>query len=227
MTSASYLTMVSATLTIGGVSDAYDVTTQEDGDLFYAYASNVFTRNNCTLPQVGNSVPFSRSYPGATQMIADAEMSADASQFLLDGQANANSFGYCSIPSTPLWGNITEEENQIDGTSEYAKIMLRIYKGTSTTSAPSPIEANLQALPLPSIVIEYRQEGQYPVDPFSWSPTTLNQSEIQLITPNPPFPPEMNPLYPKQLISIHEGLTYMYYAAPGKARDEMFYIGSF
>lgn len=227
MTSASYLTAVSATLTIGGVSDAYDVTTQADAALYYAYASNVFTRNNCVLPQTGNSVPFARTYSGATQMIADAAKAADAAQFDLDGQANANSIGVCALPKTPLWGKITEEDVQEDGLSEYATIMLRIYKGASTTVAPDPIEANLQALPLASIVLEYRQEGEYPAEPFSFSQTTLSQSEIQVITPNPPFDPSINPLYPKQLISIHDGLTYMYVAAPGKLRDEMFYIGSF
>lgn len=227
MTSASYLTMVSAVLTIGGVSDSYDVTTQEDAALYYAYASNVFTRNNCVLPQIGNSVPFSRTYSGATQMIADAAKATDAAQFDLDGQAQANSIGICALPAVQLWGKITEEDVEADGANEYATIMLRIYKGTSTTVAPDPIEANLYPLPLPSIVLQYRQEGDSPAPPVTFSQTTLNQDEIQVIPPNPPFIPEINPLYPKQLISIHDGATYMFFAPPAIARDDMFYIGSF
>lgn len=225
MTSGSFLTTVSATLTIGGVSDAYDVTTQEDASLFYAYASDVFTRNDCTLPQEGNSVPFSRTYNGATQMIANTAKSTDAAQFILDGQANANSIGVCAVPGEHYWGKITEEDVENFGASRYANVYLRIYKGTSSVTPPTISPVNLAPLPIPSILMQYRQEGASPFTPFTFSPTTLGVSEILLITPNQD--PLLNPLYPKQLIWVDGGATYMYFAPPGKLRDEVFYIGSF
>lgn len=227
LTSAAYNTAVSAVLTIGSVSDSYDVTTQLDAALFYAYNTDIFYKEGCVLPNVGSAVPFSKTYSGASQPAADAAAAADLSNFNILGQANANSIGYCAVPAAQLWGKITEEDVEEVGYSGYSTVWLRIYKGTSDTVPPAAISGNLYPLPAASILMQYRQEGDSPGAPFTWSPNTYMLSEIKLITPNPPFDPAYNPLYPKQLIYIHGGTTYMYFAPPGKARDEMFYIGAY
>jgi len=226
MSSASYLTLTSAVLTIGGVSDSYDVTTQEDAALSYAYNTGVFYKEGCISPQYGTSVPFSRTYTGVDPSAAEAARVAGLTQFNLDGRANANSIGYCANPPIDLWAQITEQDEETVGTSEYGNVVITFYKGVDAVTPPAPIEGNRVNSPIPSIYLQYRQEGTNPATPVTFDyPLYLfsSNSSFAVVAPDSSVG---NPVYPKQLLSLSDG-TFFYFAAPGKANNEVFYVGSY
>ncbi|RYF26601.1 MAG: hypothetical protein EOO42_01165 [Flavobacteriales bacterium] len=68
-----------------------------------------FVRNNCPAGQVGTAVNYKKKYISNVSMADASNMSAvDNPNFMLEGQANANALGTCSVPKPIIYISIQQ-----------------------------------------------------------------------------------------------------------------------
>lgn len=212
--SPDYDTQTSVTLTMGGVSDAFDVTTVKDLTVYYAYRGDDFTKNNCPINTDPTTVTFQKQYTSTIDQEDADNKAANDPDFDTEGQAYANANGSCQVPTYYIWGKIFVENPQTSGAITYADIYLRTYKGTSATVAPDSIPGNLIGAYINSISIRLTNTQNSQFSDFSVN--AVGDSTTQVA-------PGSTPLYPKQPIKVKQvvGEVFFNYIFPGKAVGEM------
>lgn len=216
-TGATFDETTSVLVDIGGVTDSFDVKTQEDTTLYYAYRSDDFTRNNCPIDTNPATVTFNKTYTATgSQAAADALAVADPN-FDTEGQAYANSNGECKMPTYYIWGKVVVENEQVINSYQvYADIWVKTYRGNSASFPPAAIPSNLVSSNIFNIGMwrsKYNSNDHELDFSISTSGTTTRVS------------PVVGDLYPKQLIRINGSFVMpqrvWFYAFQGKLNGEM------
>lgn len=197
MSSSDFDTATGTVVTINGITDTFDVRTQPDETLFYAYRNQTFTRNNCASGMVGSNVVFSKTYTATgSQAAADALAAADTN-FPVEGQAYANTNGTCAVASYYVWGVIEYENIEEYQGMFWADVFIYTYKGYSPTVPPSPVIADPEVTTVYDIPIQFTVTGANPAPPLDASTSIINTSKSRIVHPSSGFPA----LYPKMVIS--------------------------
>lgn len=212
--SSNYTTQVGVTLTVGTISDTFDVTTAQDSTIYYAYNSASFVRQTCGSGQSpSGSVPYQKQYTSTGgQSAADALAQADLNNFNIEGQNNANLNGVCVADTIYIWGKIFEENLQNVNGVNYVDVFLRTYKSSSATVPPSNLSQPVNCTNQSIAVGFYDNVGD---PPNIYNASMINTQQIRLAAPNTQ---SQNPVYPKQLTG-YPGIDF-WYAFVGKSEGD-------
>jgi predicted secreted protein len=197
--SLDYNTATGTVVTIGGITDTYDVQTQPDATLYYAFRSGTFTRNNCGSGFVGSSITFSKTYTSAISQIDADNMAAADSNFSTDGQNYANANGNCVLPSYYVWGRIEYENLEEYQDLIWADVYIYAYKGTSPTVPPSFIPENTVNVTVYDIPIQFTFSGSGSPGVVDSNVSMVNEFKTRIVHPDP------GALYPKVVVDSATG----------------------